>query len=318
MRKRVWRQNHRGVARMDASKLDVFEDAANHDRAFIGSLTPAHIRNAIDIHLSCVLKKPIHEHGSFRRSLHSETHIVLKFGVGIDDLHRATAQHETGAHQNRVVQSLRYSERFGFAGGHAVGRLRNIELVQHRGEQLSILRDLNVLRRGPNNIYAVFLQTQGEIERGLAAELRDGAPAFLALIDVQHVLQREWLEEKFVARVVIGRDGFRVGVDHERLEAGLFERERSVNTAVIEFYALAYAIWAATEDHHFALVRSLADLIIAAIVGRIIVWGIGLELRGASVHETIARRQTKFLSLGSHGVFGRSGQMGDLPIGEAE
>src|SRR5207245_8898845 len=139
-------------------------------------------------------------------------------------------------------------------------------------------------RRSPGNVDAIFLQAESQIERRLAAELRDRAPAFLALIDVQHVLQREGLEEKFVARIIIGRDGFRVGIDHERLEAVLLKRERRMNTAVIEFDALADAIRAATENHHLALVRRLANLIITAVVRGIIVGRITLELRGASVY----------------------------------
>jgi hypothetical protein len=138
-------------------------------------------------------------------------------------------------------------------GGQAVGRLRNVQLVEHRGEELAVLGDLDALRRGADDVDAVFLQAEREVQRRLAAELRDGAPAFFALVNVQHVLERERLEKQLVARVVIGRDGFGIGIDHDGLEAVLLEREGGVDAAVIEFNALADAVRAAAEDHHLFL-----------------------------------------------------------------
>jgi hypothetical protein len=123
-------------------------------------------------------------------------------------------------------------------------------LSQHRREQLAVLGDLDALRRGADDVDAVLLQAQREVERRLAAELRDGAPAFLALVNVQHVLQRERLEKQLVAGVVIRGDGFGIRVDHDGLEAVLLERERGVDAAVIKLDALADAVRAAAEDHH--------------------------------------------------------------------
>jgi hypothetical protein len=49
-------------------------------------------------------------------------------------------------------------KRLGFVGGQAVGRLRNAQLVQHRGEKFPVLGDLNALRRGADDVDAVLLQ----------------------------------------------------------------------------------------------------------------------------------------------------------------
>ncbi len=212
---------------------------------------------------------------------------------------------------------MRDCERFGFVGGDAVGRLRNVQLAQHRGEELAVFGDLDALRRGADDVDAVLLQAEREVQRRLPAELRDGAPAFLPLVNVQHVFQRERLEEELVARVVIGGNGFRVRVHHERLEAVLLERERRVDAAVIELDALADAVRPAAEDHHLLLVAR-THLVIAAVVGRIIIRRVGLELGGAGIHEPIARHEAELLALGADVVFGLAGQMGDLPVGETE
>jgi hypothetical protein len=104
---------------------------------------------------------------------------------------------------------VRGFERFGFVGGQAVGRLRNAQLGQHGGEEFAVFGDLDALRRGADDVDAVFLQSERQVQRRLAAELGDGAPALFALVNVQHVLQRQRLEKQLVAGVVIGRDGFR-------------------------------------------------------------------------------------------------------------
>ena len=67
-----------------------------------------------------------------------------------------------------------------------------------------------------------------QIERRLPAELHDHAVGLLAVADVEHVFDRERLEEEHIGRVVIGADGLRVGVDHDRLEARFLEREGGV------------------------------------------------------------------------------------------
>ena len=103
---------------------------------------------------------------------------------------------------------MRGDQRLGFVGGQAVGRLRNFQFVEHRRKQLAVLGDLDALRRGADDVDAVLLQAEREVQRRLAAELRDGAPAFFAFVNVQHVLQRERLEKQLVAGVVIGRNGF--------------------------------------------------------------------------------------------------------------
>src|SRR3546814_2288752 len=48
--------------------------------------------------------------------------------------------------------------------------------------------------------------------------------------------------------VVIGRDGFRVAVDHDGLEPGFLQRIGRMDAAIVEFDALADAVRAAAED----------------------------------------------------------------------
>jgi hypothetical protein len=139
-----------------------------------------------------------------------------------------------------------------------------------------------------------FFCRPGEVERRLAAELRDGAPAFLAFVNMQDVFQRERLKKQFVAGVVIRGDGLGIGIDHDGLETVLLQREGGVDAAVIEFNALADAVGAAAEDHDFfGLV--VFDFVVAAVVGGIIIRRVGLKLGGAGVHEAVAGDDASFL-----------------------
>ena len=68
------------------------------------------------------------------------------------------------------------------------------------------------------------------------------AAAVSAAITWCDVLAGERLEVQAVGRVVVGRHGLRVAVDHHRLEAGVAQGEAGVDAAVVELDALADAV----------------------------------------------------------------------------
>ena len=82
----------------------------------------------------------------------------------------------------------------------------------------------------------------GRGEKGLAVQ---------PLNHIERVFKRQRLEEEEVAGVVIGGDGFGVGVDHHGLEAEFGGGEGGVAAAVIELDALADAVGAAADDDDF-------------------------------------------------------------------
>ena len=82
------------------------------------------------------------------------------------------------------------------------------------------------------------LQSVREIQRRLSAELHDHAFRFFLVVNIEHVFERERLEIKFVAGVVIGRNRFRIRVDHDGFEAELAQREGGVHAAVIKLDSL--------------------------------------------------------------------------------
>ena len=99
-----------------------------------------------------------------------------------------------------------------------------------------------------------LVQRVGELQRGLAAELDDDAVQRAVLLldpqDFHHVLEGQRLEIEPVGGVVVGRDRFRVAVDHDRLVARVGQRVAGVAAAIVELDALADPVRAAAEDDH--------------------------------------------------------------------
>ena len=156
----------------------------------------------------------------------------------------------------------------------------------------------------PRMVTPGFLQRQRQLQRGLAAELHDARHvdvAFaLALDHRHHVFERQRLEVEAVGGVVVGRHGFRVAVDHHRLEAFGLEAEHGVTAAVIELDALADAVGAAAEDDDLLPVGrlGLARVLKAAVEIR----RKRLELRRAGVDALERGPELQLLPLLAHGA----------------
>ena len=105
------------------------------------------------------------------------------------------------------------------------------------------------------------LQRLRQFQRRLAAVTARCTPehvpsALLAADQRDHVLGGQRLEIEPVGGVVVGRDGFRVAVDHDGLDAGLLQRIGGMDAAIVELDALADAVRAAAEDDDLVARRS--------------------------------------------------------------
>ena len=141
----------------------------------------------------------------------------------------------------------------------AVLRLAQVQLLQQHLEALAVLRHVDRVRGGAEDGYAGRRQRLAELQRRLPAILHDAAahraPALLAPHQGDHVLRRQRLEVKAVGRVVVGRHGFRVAVDHDGLEPRLAQGVGGVDAAIVELDALADAVRPAAEDDDLVPLR---------------------------------------------------------------
>ena len=223
-------------------------------------------------------------------------HVAAQVGLGVDELHAASAEDEAGAHEHGIADGVRGRDGFVLGHGGAASGLADAEFVEHRAEEFAVLGDLDALRAGTDDRHAGLGQALGEVERRLPAKLHDHAKEVFALLlaDVEHVFECEWLEVELVARVVVGGDGLGVRVDHDGLKAQLPQRERSVHAAVVELDPLPDAVRPAAEDDDL-LLPALTPLIFVA-VGGVVVRRVSLELCGAGVDEAVGRNNASSFS----------------------
>ena len=181
---------------------------------------------------------------------------------------------------------------------------------------MSIFRSLNAFGLRPENGHARRFQSICEIERRLATELHENPFRFFLIVNVEHVLERERLEIKFVARIVIGRNRFRIRVHHDRFKSELTQSEGGMHTAVIELNSLADPVWPTAQDHDLAL-AALTPLVFVA-VGGVVIRRVSFELRRAGVDEAVGGNHACGFSLLADFVFSCSHGEGELPIRKAK
>ena len=308
------RQGARRVAGMDAGLLDVLHDPADVQ---LGSVV-----ERVDVDLERVVEEPVDQQrrpGADDRLLAHAVEVVLERRGVVDDLHAAAAEHEARPHEHRVADPLRDGDRRRRVGRDAVARREQPGLVEDARELAALLREVDRRRRGAEDRHAGRLESLREPERGLAAELHDHADQLaglrLGVDDLEHVLEGQRLEVEPIARVVVGRHGLRVAVDHDRLEAGVVQREAGVHAGVVELDPLPDPVRPRAEDDDLAPVarRHLG----LQVVARVVVRRQRRELARAGVDGLVDRPHAELPAEVAHLGLGQPAQLGDLRVGEA-
>ena len=171
----------------------------------------------------------------------------------------------------------------------------------------------------PTTGHAGRLQGARQAQRGLPTELDDHASeraaGLLGVHHFEHVLQRQGLEVQPPGRVVVGRDGLGVAVDHDRLVTGVGQRERRVHAGVVELDALADPVRPAAQDDHLGPVPG-RDLGLV-VVGGVQVGGAGGEFGRAGVHRVEHRPHAETPADLPDAGLAHPAQLADLGVGEA-
>ena len=249
---------------------------------------PGRVADRVDVDLHRVLEEAIDEHRALSRQtpLAAEAagirelgHRTVQLLIVVDDLHRPPAEHIGGTNQRRIADARRdRTSGLGRRRG-APGGLRDLEARTQCAPLLAVLGEVDRLGARPH--HEPGRQRSRELERGLAAQRHDDADGLLGLDDVEHVLRREGLEVEAVARVVVGRDGLGVAVDHHGLVARIAQRERGVHAAVVELDPLTDAVRPRPEDDDPRLRRR--SHLVLVLVGAVVVRRVRGELGAAGV-----------------------------------
>ena len=228
------REHAGGVARVDAGLLDVL-----HERRHPGLLPVA---ERVDVELDGALEEAVDEHASrpsaAPRRPPARSRPACACRRGRRTAGRAPGSRSPPRRRPRPSGSSAVPQ-----AGTSMPRP-----PAEVGEALAVLGEVDGLVRRPEDRIALLLERARQLERRLAAELDDDALRLLARADLQHLLDPQRLEVEPVGRVVVGRDGLRVAVDHHGLVAERAERLDGVDAAVVELDALADPVRARAED----------------------------------------------------------------------
>ena len=292
---------------MDTRLLDVLHDAADEHRLPVA--------RTIDIDLDRVVEESVEQHRGRGRHVHRVAHVSREVALVMDDLHCPAAKDVGGTHDERVADFGRVLHRAPGGACGAVGGLAQTARLEQPLESLAILGEVDVVRTGPDDGDAMRLQGARKLERGLPAVLHDHPLGPFDADDLEHVLKRQRLEVETIGRVVVGRHGLRIAVDHDALVPRLAHRERGLHAAVVELDALPDAVRPTAEHDDLPLVGRLRFALL--LVGRVHVRGGGAKLRRARIDSLVDRVQPEAGAMCPNHVLVGTEQRRDPRIGEA-
>ena len=310
----------RGVAGVDTGLLDMLQNAANVDLFAIAQ--------GVDIGLDRTLQEAVQIHRVVGANARSLGHVIAQMLGIVGDHHAAAAQHVARTHQQRVADVRGNGLGLLKRGGLARRRVHDAQLVKQSSEALAVLGKVDGIGLGAHDVHAALLEHARQLKRGLAAKRHHDAIGALNVDNVHDVLVGERLKVQAVGRVVVGRNGLGIAVDHDGLKAAGRQRVARVHAAVIELDTLSNAVGAGAQDHRLGLVRrrglvgSHALLGIRAravdvLVRLVVVLRGARELRSAGIDRLHAGNHAQALAVGAHKALVRAGQRGDLGIARA-
>ena len=117
--------------------------------------------------------------------------------------------------------------------------------------------------------------------------------------DFKHIFGRQRFEIQAIRRIIIGRHGFRVTVDHDRLITSICQSKACVNAAIVKFDTLPDAVRTTAQDNDFFAIRRRALALRHAkawrLVGRIHIRRFRLKFGSACVNALEHRSHAEFM-----------------------
>ena len=183
----------------------------------------------------------------------------------------------------------------------AVFWLSYAQFFDECAKALAVFGQVNGVGRCAGDVEAPAFEVAREVERCLSAKLNDDAVGLFNIGYAEYVFGSEGFKVEFVRCVVVGGDGFGIGVDHDGLIAVFFEGIGGVATTIVEFDALSNAIGTAAQDHDFFAVGS--NGFVVCLISRIVIGCVGFKFCRACIYGFEYGRNAEFFSQGANSPF---------------
>ena len=291
---------------MHARFFNMFHNARDQNIAIC-------IAKRIHVNFNRVFQETIHQHRAILRERNRFAHVAAHAVFVIHNHHGAATQHIAGAHQHRVSDAFRNFHRFLCTRCRTVGRARDLKIVEQFPEKLAVFSQVDIRGVSPYDGHPEILQRQRQCERRLAPELHDYAVGLFDIDDIEYVLKRQRLEVEAVAGVVVGGNGLRVAIDHDRFHIFRLQGERRMAAAVIKLNTLPDPVWTAPQNHDFPACprRGFAR----GFVGGVQIRGEAFKLRRTGIDPVKDSGHAQFLAARTHFKFSGFPCRGNLNVG---
>ena len=268
---------------MDAGPLDMLHDAGNQYVLPVGDYVH------LQLGAGHVL---VHQHRVLNAAGEDAAHILLCLGPGAGDGHVLPADHVGGPQQHRVAQGLRRFQGLRQSVDAPALGPADAEALQNGVKAGPVLRHVNAVGRGAQNVDAQVIQILGELDGGLTAEGHHHADGLLHPEDIAHILGAQRLKVQAVGGVIVGGDSLRVVVDDDHVIAQFPQGPHAVDAAVVKLDALADADGAGAQHHHHRPPAAGKGGGFAGFIeGGVEIRGLGVKLGSAGIHHFIAHVQ---------------------------
>ena len=270
----------------------MFTNGIHHDLAMIGHGIHFYLFGMFD------------ELTDYHRMLLADVGRQLKetfqlFLVGAD-IHRRTTQHITRANQYREAYLLHECIDIIHRRKLFPTRLVYSDAVEHGGELLAVFGIVDTLCGCSEDIYVLFVQAHRQVVRYLSSGRDDHAVRIFEFEDVHHAFEGQFVEVETVAHIVIGRNRFRVIVDHHRAPTLLANRVQRLHAAPVELYRATDTVSTRTEHHNRTFVAQILHIVFRSAVSQIQVVGLCRIFGGEGIDLFHYRKDATIFTILAH------------------
>ena len=187
---------------------------------------------------------------------------MAKLLLIVADVHGGAGQHIGRPYQDREADLLDELVDIFQRRQFLPARLVHFQLVDNARELVAVFRPVDVFRPGPQDRNAAVGKPQCQVVRDLTADGDHDAVRILHLHDVHDTLVGQFVEIQAVAHVIIGRDRFRVVIDHNAPVTLFLDGLQAGYRAPVEFDRTADAIGTRTEHDDRTPVVLVMDVVV--------------------------------------------------------
>ena len=229
-----------------------------------------------------------HIRGQFKEPLH--------FTVIGTYIHGRSAEHITGSYQNGITyfvyKGINFTEgRQLFPAG-----LVNANPVKHGREFVPVFGIINIFSLRAEDGNFLRIKGHGQVIGYLASGRENHPPGRFQFNNIHNPFKSQLVKIEPVAHVVIGRNGFRIVIDHYRTPAFPANSQQRLHTAPVKFNGTPNAVGSGAQYHNGPFVLFIINIMSHPSVGQVKVIGPGRVFGGQGVNLFYHRQNAQRFS----------------------